>query len=105
MSCDLKEGVQYVYDKMGNLKYDIYAIGVSMGSNLLFRYQALYPEHSKFKALISLCNPFDPELACGLMKETPFEPYIATDIVMIPRSSPTRDQIEKKYDINLEEMT
>ena len=55
----------------------MYGIGISMGANLLVRYQALYSEESRFKALISISNPWDVQLSAGLMKNTPFEPYIA----------------------------
>lgn len=72
--------MQFVYkrlDSIQNVSYDLYGIGISMGANLLLRYQALYSDESRFKALISISNPFDIQLSANLMKETPFEPYIA----------------------------
>lgn len=55
----------------------MYGVGVSMGANLLMRYQALSTDQSKFKAIISFSNPFDVQLASNLMKKTVFEKYIA----------------------------
>ena len=73
-----------------------------MGANNLIRYQTLHSDHSRFKALISICNPFDIELASNLMKDTVFEPYIASEVVPIPSHSPSRAAVISKFDIDFE---
>ena len=82
--------------------YETYGIGISMGANLLLRYQGLHSATSHFKALISICNPFDVELAASLMKTTIFEPYVATKAVSLPEDSPCLEGIVRKYELDTE---
>ena len=75
-----------------------------MGANLLIRYQALYHDQSRFRALVSIANPWDVQLSAGLMKNTPFEPYIAwsaKQCIIKSVNSECYDQIRKKYGIDV----
>jgi predicted alpha/beta-fold hydrolase len=71
--------MNYIVNRLDEekLDYEMHGVGVSMGANLLLRYQALSTSSSKFKSLISICNPFDVLLGSNLMKNTYFEKYIA----------------------------
>ena len=59
---DWHECMQFIYNKLDlipKIKCNYYGIGISMGGNILVRYQGLYHKESRFKALISISNPFD----------------------------------------------
>jgi len=72
--------IEHIYKKLdeeiGPNRYELYGVGISMGANLLLRYQAIHSQESRFKALISFSNPFDVQLASNLMKATFYEKYI-----------------------------
>ena len=51
--------MNFVYDKFNNRSHDLYGVGISMGANLLLKYCGEKPDHAKFKAIISINNPWD----------------------------------------------
>lgn len=52
-------------------------IGMSMGANLMVRVAGEMGEQCPFTAMVSLNNPFDIWLAINLMRNTPYEKYLA----------------------------
>lgn len=75
---DWKLAMRLVVQRLDALgvEYELYGVGMSMGGNLLMRYQALCADESKFKAIITFNNPFDLQLASNLMKNTIYEDYV-----------------------------
>jgi predicted alpha/beta-fold hydrolase len=71
--------MEFIYKKLEdlNLNHDLYALGISMGANSLIKYCGSRPDQAKFKAINIWGNPFDVHTAINLMRDSPFEKYIA----------------------------
>jgi predicted alpha/beta-fold hydrolase len=86
----------------------MYGVGVSMGANLLLRYQALSSDTSKFKALISISNPFDVLLSSNLMKNTLFEKYISlsakTSVLKAMDFPEIKKELKSKFNIDFQKI-
>jgi predicted alpha/beta-fold hydrolase len=53
---DWQQGMEHIYKKYPT--QNLYGIGVSMGANMMLKYCGQNPEHAKFRALVSINNPW-----------------------------------------------
>ena len=63
-----------ILDKLKDKSTELYALGISLGANLLINYMAQYD--NPFKAAVSISCPFDLNSACNLMKGTMYEWWV-----------------------------
>jgi len=55
-------------------------VGMSMGANLMMRVAGEQGERFPLEAMVSLNNPFDLWLAINLMRDTPYEKFLAKEL-------------------------
>lgn len=95
-----------ILDKLKNDSKEIYALGISLGANLLINYMSQY--ENPFKAAVSISCPFDLVAACNLMKGTMYEWWVlsgATKDYLEPISThKIADTIKSKFGISFEEV-
>jgi predicted alpha/beta-fold hydrolase len=53
---------------------------MSMGANLMLRVAGEQGDRFPLQAMVSLNNPFDLWLAINLMRNTPYEKYLAKEL-------------------------
>ena len=87
-------------------------VGMSMGANLMLKAAGEWKEDFPLEALVSLNNPFDLWLAINLMRNSPYERFLARElrknIVIRENQTPEEKEIfkvmSKKFNINFDEM-
>jgi predicted alpha/beta-fold hydrolase len=55
-------------------------VGMSMGANLMMRVAGEQGDRFPLEAMVSLNNPFDLWLAINLMRDTPYEKFLANEL-------------------------
>jgi predicted alpha/beta-fold hydrolase len=55
-------------------------VGMSMGANLMMRVAGEQGDRFPLEAMVSLNNPFDLWLAINLMRDTPYEKFLAKEL-------------------------
>jgi predicted alpha/beta-fold hydrolase len=55
-------------------------VGMSMGANLMMRVAGEQGYRFPLEAMVSLNNPFDLWLAINLMRDTPYEKFLAKEL-------------------------
>lgn len=82
-SCEeLKEAVKHMTSKFKDRgdKVHFVGIGLSMGANLLLKIAGEEGDSFPLEALISINNPFDLWMAINLMRNTPYEKFLAIQL-------------------------
>lgn len=87
-------------------------VGMSMGANLMMRVAGEQKEQFPLEAMVSLNNPFDVWLAINLMRNTPYEKYLARElrknILIRPNATEEEKQIfqqmSEKFKINFDDL-
>ena len=71
-------------------------VGTSMGANLLLKIAGEQSDDFPLEALVSLNNPFDIWLAINLMRNTPYEKFLARELRKntIIRENPSEEEKE-----------
>lgn len=88
-------------------------VGTSMGANLMMRVAGEQGDRFPLDAMVSFNNPFDIWLSINLMRNTPYEKFLAREmrknIIFRPSMSEQErkifEQMEKKFGFTFEELT
>ena len=72
--------IAHIRAKFSGQRAYFFGIGMSLGANFLLRTAGEQGKALTLDALISLNNPFDVWLAVNLMRETPYEKYLASEL-------------------------
>jgi predicted alpha/beta-fold hydrolase len=88
-------------------------VGTSMGGNLMMRVAGEQGDKFPLDAMVSINNPFDIWLSINLMRNTPYEKFLAREmrknIMFRPSTSEQErkifEQMEKKFGFTFEELT
>ena len=87
-------------------------VGMSMGANLMMRVAGEQGDRFPLEAMVSLNNPFDLWLAINLMRDTPYEKFLAKELkgqllfkVDMPESEKEVFQMMKdRYSLNFDQL-
>ena len=88
------------------------AVGMSMGANLMLRVAGEQKEKCPFEAMVSFNNPFDIMLTINLMRNTPYEKYLARELrknILIRDNSSDKEkeifkEMEKKFGFSFDDI-
>jgi predicted alpha/beta-fold hydrolase len=59
---------------------DLVGVGLSLGGNLIMRIAGEMGKNFPLRAIVSVNNPFDLWLSINLMREKPYEKYLAAEL-------------------------
>jgi predicted alpha/beta-fold hydrolase len=112
-SAEIETAIAHMQDKFKGHPNPVYVgVGMSMGANLMLRVAGEQGARCPFDAMVSFNNPFDIMLSINLMRNTPYEKYLARELrknVLIRDNASEREreifkQMETKFNISFEDL-
>ena len=111
-STEIETLLTHVQEKFADQETYIVGVGMSMGANLMLRVAGEQGDKCPLQAMVSLNNPFDVWLAINLMRNTPYEKYLAEELkrqLLFKEGMPAAekavfDQMRQRYNLNFEEI-
>ncbi len=112
-SIEIEKAIDHMVEKFKDHPNPVFvAVGMSMGANLMLRVAGEQGMNCPFDAIVSFNNPFDIMLAINLMRNTPYEKYLARELrknLLIRDNSSEQEreifrQMENKFKIKFDEL-
>ena len=80
-SLEIEKALQHMLYKFKDVPNPVYVgVGLSMGANLMLRVAGEQGEKFPLQAMVSFNNPFDIMLSINLMRNTPYEKFLAREL-------------------------
>jgi predicted alpha/beta-fold hydrolase len=94
---EIERAIEHTTTKFKNLpNVHFVGVGMSMGANLMMRVAGEQGEKFPLDAMVSFNNPFDVWLSINLMRNTPYEKFLAREMRKNIMIRPSASEEEKK---------
>ncbi len=94
---EIERAIEHMTSKFKDLpNVHFVGVGMSMGANLMMRVAGEQGEKFPLDAMVSFNNPFDVWLSINLMRNTPYEKFLAREMRKNIMIRPSASEEEKK---------